>query len=220
MTDTSVFEDAYRAEEDALLAKGCEAIPAQGTADWYQFIRTHDGNVNPSFKPSSSVTPDNSMALFARDKADVGVIALRAYDMPQGIRPWLATGGLWGADDPGIECKLSEYFPKVSGRVVQIGGLKVIRNDQLIGSNLDMLARIAAVQIFDADHIIALRLAGRTTGHWLDYYGSERTAPVYEGHPFYGVPIDIHLTHISRAELKVRLSDSRDSQVLDPAEVL
>jgi len=203
----TLLQDAYCEQERQLEEKGLSVYERPGTVDWYKFMRAHDANINPSFKPSSEVTPENSMAIFA---GDVGVNALRVYDMDD-IRDWLSSGKLWGVDDPTIEClPLPEGFPKISGRVAQIGGLRVVRNGEKIGKRLDMLARIAAARI-GAKHIIALRRAERTTGQWLDYYASERTAPVYEDYPFYGQPINIHLTHCSALELSSRFMDGRDS---------
>jgi hypothetical protein len=218
----AALQTAYDDEEAALLAKGYSVSPKPGTDAWRAFVGLFGGAINSSFE---NVTPENSMALFAQDSEGdaVGAIALRVYDIVD-LRELLITGRLWlpahEARSQRIEYCLSDDFPTISGRVVQIGGLKVIRTGERIGSHLDRMARLTAASIFHADHIVAVRRASKVTTMPKEYYGAARTALAFRALPIVGDVLDVHLTHISREELLSGLAVRRHDDALDPSEII
>jgi hypothetical protein len=220
----AALQDAYDAEEAALRAKGFTVAP-KCTSDWLAFMRLYGANTNPSFEPSQAVTAENSLSLICRDPDGqaVGAIALRAYDMAD-IREHLVTGRLWWPAHEAIQHRV-EYvlpgdFPPISGRVVQIGGLKVVRNGHRIGSHLDAMARLAAASLFHADHIVAIRMSDKVAEMPGDYYGARRTALAVRALSIGCPAAEFHLTHISREELLGGLMDGGDDDVLDAAHIV
>lgn len=215
------MQNALRMHREALARYGLAVDLVPGLAGWRQLITGVHG-VNPTLDPEANkdVTEANSLWLRVSDSSGTiaGMIALRVFDGHQKMSFLIRSGRYWwpianALDYDMTTLDLPEELETAQGRIAIMGGLYVWDEWRglRMGWHLTRMVRLAAILLFDCDHVCGYVLDALHNASMPDYYGHVRSVKAVEAFklPDEPAPVSLYVTHSARHETMARL----DSEV-------
>lgn len=216
-TEYQKMKEAMRRHREVLEQMGLTVQLVPGLSGWRQLITGHHG-VNPALDPETNkdVNEANSLWLKVTDSSGgiAGIIGLRVFEGHQKLAFLIRSGRYWWPMQHALDfdmqtLDLPHAMEAAEGRIATLGGLLVWdewRGNRL-GWHLTRMVRIAAMLLFDVDHVCGFELEAMHNANMPAYYGHVRStkAVVNLKLPDEPHPVSLFVTHSARDETMARL---------------